>query len=248
MYKDYSVAVVIPAYNEERLIGKTLEAIPGFIDKVIVINDASTDETGATLKANRKARFTYIEHPNNLGVGAAISSGYRQACMENADIAVVMAGDNQMDPQYITKLLDPIVSGQADYTKGDRLSMAHNRQGMSQWRKIGNYLLTQLTRIAAGNWKINDPQNGFTAISKSHMERINIRGIYSDYGYCNDILVKLSMLGSRIIDVPIPARYGQETSKIVYSRYIPKVSLLLFKALIWRLNKQLEGRTIENID
>jgi len=151
------------------------------------------------------------------------------------DIVAVMAGDNQMDPAFLPKLLDPIIDGKADYTAGNRLINPEFRKGMSRWRFIGNSILTLLTKIASGYWQMMDPQNGYTAISHRALETIPLDAIYPRYGYCNDILVRLNVYGFRVKNVPHPARYGLERSKIKYSTYIMKLSWLLLKDFLWRL-------------
>lgn len=237
MYKDHSVGVVIPAYNEESLIGKTLESVPDYIDSVYVINDCSTDKTKEVIEnfIQIDNRIVLLNHSVNSGVGAAIVSGYKAALTDDMDIIVVMAGDNQMDPQFIPLLLDPIVDGQTDYSKGNRLFGAKFRKGMSRWRTFGNSVLTLLTKIASGYWNLMDPQNGYTAISRKALQSIPLDDIYPRYGYCNDLLVKLNVYGFRVKDVIIPAKYGDEKSKIRYRSYIPKVSWLLSKDFFWRL-------------
>lgn len=143
-----------------------------------------------------------------------------------------------MDPAELPKLLDPIIEEKADYCKGDRLSRKELTLGMSSWRKFGNLLLTQITRISSGYWSIQDPQNGYTAISKEALSSLDLDSVYPQYGYCNDILVKLNVLGFRVQDIEIPARYGDEKSKIRYGRYIKKVSYLLFMNFLWRIKKE----------
>lgn len=237
MYKENSVGVVIPAYNEEALIGNTLDSIPEYIDKIYVVNDCSTDKTQEIIEhyALKDKRISLINHTVNSGVGVAIISGYKAACNDEVAVAVVMAGDNQMDPQYLPSLIDPIVDNQADYTKGNRLISSEFRKGMSTWRTWGNSILTLFTKIASGYWNLMDPQNGYAAISRNALETIPLNSIYPRYGYCNDLLVKLNVYGFRVKDVVIPARYGDEKSKIRYHSYIPKVSWLLFKDFFWRL-------------
>lgn len=235
MYQGKTIGVVVPVYNEELLITDTIKSIPEFVDKVYVVNDGSTDRTAEIIQSFNHDRILCINHSKNRGVGAAITSGYKRAQEDNVDIVVVMDGDNQMDPEHMLELITPVVEGMADYTKGDRMSIAENHKGMSNWRRFGNWLLTWLTRIASRNFHISDPQNGYTAISYNTLKKIKLDSIYPGYGYCNDILVKLCFAGARIISVPMPARYGYEKSKIKYSRYIPKVSWLLLKDFLWRL-------------
>ena len=243
MYKNKSVGVVVPAYNEEKLISSVLNGIPDYVDSIFIIDDASKDKTVevALSLAESKNRTEVVRQKRNGGVGKAIVSGYACCLVNNIDIAVVMAGDNQMDPMQLPRLLDPIVEGKADYAVGDRLSNLKHMKGMSYWRRFGNWLLKWLTRIAAGNMKINDPQNGYTAITRQALKQLNLDSIYHRYGYCNDILVKLSVAKARIIHIPMPAVYNSEKSKIRYWRYIPRVSWLLLINFIWRIKGVILG-------
>ena len=237
MYRDQTVGVVVPAYNEELLIGDTLSSIPAFIDRIYAVDDSSTDRTRQIIEdlSRKDPRIVPIRHPINAGVGAAIVSGYRQSLKDNNQVTVVMAGDNQMDPELLPSIIDPIIGNCADYTKGNRLLSPEYRKGMSRWRFVGNSILTILTKFSSGYWKLMDPQNGYTAISKRALERIDLNRIYPRYGYCNDLLVKLNIFGFRVMDVEMPARYGREKSKIRYGKYIGKVSWLLFKDFFYRL-------------
>jgi len=237
MYRGKTVGVVVPAYNESLLIGRVIATIPPYVDKIYVIDDCSTDPTSKVVQSYDDSRVTLTRHKKNKGVGAAIITGYSQALNDEVDLIAVMAGDNQMDPLELTKLLDPLIEGKADYCKGDRLSRPELTRGMSRWRKTGNLLLTKLTRISSGYWNIQDPQNGYTVISRHALLQLELDKVYPRYGYCNDILVKLNVLGLRVMDIKIPARYGEEKSKISYGRYIRKVSLLLFNNFIWRISK-----------
>ena len=237
MYRENTVAVIIPAYNEEDLIAPTLNGVPEWVDRIIIIDDGSKDGTLNAIKEciHFNPRITLIQHKKNQGVGAAIASGYKVSLSEGIRYSVVMAGDNQMDPQYIPKLLEPLLKNESDYTKGNRLITTGYREGMSRWRFIGNAVLSFLTKIASGYWQLMDPQNGFTAITIEALNTIDLDNIYSYYGYCNDLLVKLNVYGFRTKDIPIPARYGNEKSKIRYAPYILKVSWMLLRNFFWRL-------------
>ncbi len=239
MYRDKTVGVVVPAYNEELFIAKVIETIPDYVDRIYITDDCSTDRTyNVAEEFINGSRLKLTRHPVNKGVGAAIVTGYKQALNDETDIIAVMAGDNQMDPAELSKLLDPIADGIADYSKGDRLSDPALTAGMSGWRKFGNKILTGLTRVSSGYYKLQDPQNGYTAISKKTLRRLNLDKIYPGYGYCNDMLARLNVVGARVTNVRIPARYGDERSKIKYGNYIRKVSFLLLKNFIWRIAKQ----------
>lgn len=191
MYRDNLIGVVVPAYNEELLISKVIETMPGYVDSIYIIDDCSSDQTFNVASSFDEPRLKLTRHIKNRGVGAAIITGYKQALNDKMDIIAVMAGDNQMDPLQLYKLLDPIVEGTADYCKGDRLSSPELSTGMSSWRKFGNKILTKLTRISSGYSKIQDPQNGYTAISRQALSSINLDKVFHGYGYCNDILTKL---------------------------------------------------------
>ena len=236
-YRGKRVAVVVPAYNEEELIGETIESIPEYICRIYVINDGSKDRTGEIIEdySRRDPRIVPIHHNPNRGVGAAITSGYLRSIEDGMDLAAVMAGDNQMDPTYLPSLLDPIIDGRADYTKGNRLLNDAYRTGMPGWRSFGNSLLTFLTKIASGYWQMMDPQNGYTAISVKALSELPLTEVYQGYGYCNNLLVWLNIHNMTVRDVAIPARYGREKSKIRYSTYIPRVSKLLLGNFLFRL-------------
>ncbi|TGC06942.1 glycosyltransferase family 2 protein [Methanolobus halotolerans] len=231
----YKIGVVIPAYNEEKLISTTVDGIPDYVNRIYVINDASTDNTAEVLNSIDDPRLSVIDHKENQGVGAAILHGYKRALQEDMDITVVMGGDNQMNPALMPNLLMPIIRGEADYTKGNRLKSEEFRGGMSSWRLFGNSILTLLTKISSGYWNVMDPQNGYTAISKHALSNIDIDHLYTYYGYCNDMLVKLNTFGFRTIDISMPAHYGNEKSSIKYGRYMTKVSTMLLKKFLWRL-------------
>jgi glycosyltransferase involved in cell wall biosynthesis len=238
MYKGKKIAVVIPTYNDHVLIRETLEGIPDFIDQVYVVDDGSTDETRKVVNDYTGERIFLMGDGSNRGAGAALILGYNQSLIDNTDIIIKMDSDNQMNPKYLPDLLEPIIEGRAEYTKGDRLSKRGYSKGMSPWRRFGNFLLTWLNRIASGNYSISDPQNGYTAISKKALKAIINQEIYPRYGYLNDILVKLSVYNIPVIDVSMPARYGTEKSKIKYHTYIPKVSWLLLRLFVWRVKRQ----------
>lgn len=237
MYQNHTIAVIIPAYQEELLIERTISSVPAFVDRVFVIDDGSTDRTAevAGLCADRDSRCRLIVHPRNRGAGAAVSTGYKAALEENIDIAAVMDGDGQMEPSALPSLLDPIVKHHADYTKGNRLLSPEYRRGMSSWRFAGNSILTVLTKFSSGYWNLMDPQNGYTAISRKALKRINLDTIYPRYGYLNDILVRLNVYSFRVMNVEIPAKYGSEKSKIKYGTYIRKLSWLLVRDFFYRL-------------
>jgi glycosyltransferase involved in cell wall biosynthesis len=242
MYQNCKLGIVVPAYNEALLIGDTLRNMPNFADRVYVIDDASTDRTVQITKGFVNEQICLISHDENRGVGAAIVTGYRQSLEDGMDIVAVMAGDDQMDPGQLPSLLEAIITGKADYAKGNRLSRLEHRKGMSNWRFFGNWVLTFLNKIASGYWKIEDPQNGYTAITRDALDRINLDDVYPRFGYCNDLLIKLNVAECRVTDVSIPARYGAEKSKVRYGPFMSTVGPLLFRGLLWRLKTKYVGK------
>ncbi len=234
-FEGYNIGVVVPAYNEEQLIEETINGIPKYVKRIYIIDDGSIDSTPEILKRMADPRILSVRHEKNRGVGAAIATGYKLSLEDDIDVVAVMAGDNQMDPEQLPRLLMPIIERRADYTKGNRLISKDFRQGMSKWRFIGNSMLTMITKIGSGYWHIMDPQNGYTAVSRQTLEIIDLDSIYPYYGYCNDILMKLNTFGMRVEDVVMPARYGREKSKIKYSRFIAKVAPMIFRGFLWRL-------------
>ncbi len=237
MYKNHKIGAAVPAYNEEALIGETLKGIPDYIDRIYVCNDASRDKTKEVVDGRIKCdkRIFLIDNEKNMGVGGSIIKCHEKGLEDGMDLMAVIAGDNQMDPEELPKLLDPIIDRKADYTKGNRFYWREALRGMSKWRIFGNSVLTLLTKIASGYWHISDPQNGYTAISRKALTRIPLDQIYLGYLFENDMLVKLNAYELRTMDIPIPARYGNERSKIKYGNFIVNGLWLLFTDFLWRL-------------
>jgi glycosyltransferase involved in cell wall biosynthesis len=243
LYKEKTITVVVPAYNEEQLISQTITTIPNFVDKIIVIDDNSKDNTVKIVDSLQKKfsnKLILIKHEKNKGVGAAIKTGYKKSLELNTDITAVMAGDAQMDPNELHRLIDPIIEEKADYAKGNRLTHK-KRIKMPRFRAFGNGMLTFLTKISSGYWNVIDPQNGYTAISRNALENIDVDNVYDGYGYPNDILLKLNMTKHRIIDVEMSPRYGNEKSKIKIGRYSSRLSLLLIKGFFKRIWNEYGG-------
>jgi glycosyltransferase involved in cell wall biosynthesis len=241
MYRGKTIAVIIPAYNEEKLIGKVIETIPAFVDDIVVVDDASRDQTGEVVKAcvKKEARLIYIRHEKNEGVGGAIATGYQWVRDHGKDISVVMAGDAQMDPQDLPKLLDPVVEGEVDYAKGNRLFTGRAWEIIPRTRYLGNAVLSFLTKIASGYWHVADSQSGYGAVSLKVLETIDLDHIYRRYGMPNDFLVRLNVYQFRVRDVPVTPIYGiGERSGIKIYTVIFTLSFLLFKLFLWRIKEK----------
>jgi glycosyltransferase involved in cell wall biosynthesis len=241
MYRDKTIAVVVPAYNEEKLIGKTLQWIPAFVDYIVVVDDASKDRTEDVVRnhQNGDPRIVYLPHKRNEGVGGAIVTGYKWAREKNVDVTAVMAGDAQMDPSDLPKLIDPVVEGAADYSKGNRLFTGKAWRVIPKTRYFGNALLSFLTKIASGYWHVADSQSGYTAVNLEVLKTIDLDTIYKRYGMPNDFLVRLNVYHFRVKDVPVNPVYGiGERSGIKIYRIVFTLSLLLMKLFLWRLKEK----------
>jgi len=242
MYKGKRVAVVVPAYNEESLIGQVLETMPEFVDKIIVVDDCSRDGTVDVVTSFRdrlEDRLVLIEHERNQGVGGAIVSGYRWARDHEMDVTAVMAGDGQMDPDDLPALLDPVVSGEVDYAKGNRLLTGEAWRIMPKRRYLGNAGASLLTKIASGYWHVADSQSGYTVISLHALELLDLDRIYRRYGMPNHFLVMLNIYNCRVRDVPVQPIYKiGEKSGFEPLLMIPKLSWLLIRWFVWRLKEK----------
>jgi glycosyltransferase involved in cell wall biosynthesis len=244
MFESRRVTVVVPAYNEEKLIGRVLAEMPSFVDRVVVVDDASTDGTAAAIEAARAAapeRIEVIRHPKNSGVGAAIVSGYEaaRATEEPSGLVAVMAGDAQMDPEELPRLLRPLVDGEADYTKGNRLFTGEAWTIIPRYRYLGNAVLSLLTKIASGYWHVTDSQSGYTAITVEALKVLQLGRLYRRYGFPNHLLVELNNYDFRVRDVPIRPIYNiGEVSGIRLPRVIPTLAWLLFKCYFWRMKEK----------
>src|SRR5262245_8709073 len=244
MFENRRVAVVVPAYNEEKLIDRVLDTMPAFVDRVIVVDDASTDGTADALAAamqRMNGRLRVVHHPKNGGVGAAIITGYRLAVEEaqGNDLVVVMAGDAQMDPADLPRLLMPLVRDQADYTKGNRLFTGQAWKIIPRYRYLGNAVLSLLTKIASGYWHVADSQSGYTAITTEALRVLQLHRLYPRYGFPNHLLVELNNYDFRVRDVPIRPVYNVgEVSGIRLPKVVPTLSWLLVKCYFWRMKEK----------
>jgi glycosyltransferase involved in cell wall biosynthesis len=233
------VAVVVPAHDEEALIGGTLAGIPEFVDRVYVVDDNSGDATAARAQEADDPRVEVISHPQNEGVGAAIVTGYRRALAEGIDVACVMAADGQMDPADLERIAAPVASGDVEYSKANRLFTGQAWTLMPRHRYLGNAVLSMLTKIASGYWHVADSQSGYTAISRETLAQLDLDRIYARYGFPNDMLVHLNVWNARVRDIPSRPIYGVgERSEIRLWRVIPAIAWLLFKGFFWRLREK----------
>ena len=239
MLEGKTVAVVVPAHDEEGLIASTLQGIPGFVDRIFVVDDASRDETAARASAVGDPRVEVITHDRNRGVGAAIVTGYKRALAARVDAIAVMAGDNQMDPDELEALTLPVVRDELDYAKANRLFTGSAWKLIPRHRYLGNAVLSLLTKIASGYWHVADSQAGYTVVSLRILRLLDLDRIYTSYGFPNDMLVHLNVWNARVRDFPSRPIYGVgERSGIRIRRVVPRISWLLWKGFFWRLREK----------
>jgi len=239
MLEGKRVAVVVPAFDEERLVGETIRGIPDFVDRVYVVDDASRDGTIGAAEAVGDSRVQLIRHERNRGVGAAIATGYRRALEDDIDVACVMAADNQMDPAELQSLVEPVARGEVEYAKANRLVSGEAWKVIPRTRYLGNAVLSLLTKIASGYWHVADSQAGYTALSRDALHRLDLDRLYPRYGFPNDVLVHLNVQNARVRDVPSRPIYDVgEQSGIKLRSVVPRISWLLFKAFWWRMGQK----------
>jgi glycosyltransferase involved in cell wall biosynthesis len=212
MYGAARIAVIVPAFRVHAWIGRTLAEVPEFVDLIVVVDDASPDETAALVRSSVNPRVQLVTHEKNRGVGAAIASGYARALDEGADVLAVMAGDNQMSPDDLAAVIEPIVNGQADYVKGNRF--VHPLWRHMPWgRRFAGKILAAVTRWTTG-LSIDDSQCGYTALAAEAARTLCWLDLWPRYGYPNDLLGMLAARRLRVVEVPVRPVYQGEPSGI----------------------------------
>ncbi len=241
MYKDKTIAVVVPCYNEETQIKRVIDTMPEYVDQIVIVDDLSEDDTVSVVHelAQSDSRIELIRHSQNGGCGGALATGYIWARDNGFDVAVRMDGDGQMDPSDLESLLEPVVNGETDYSKGNRLYTGEAFKMIPKARYFGNSILTLLTKIASGYWHVADSQSGYTAMNNEVLRILDWRFMYTRYGQPNHLLIMLNVLNFRVRDVPVKPVYGiGEKSGIKVKKVIFTLSWLLFKNFLWRMKEK----------
>lgn len=232
------IAVVVPAHDEAPWIGAMLREVPAYVDRVVVVDDGSRDETAQVVASVDDARVRLVRHTHNQGVGAALRTGYTHAFADGAEVVAVMAGDGQMHADDLRALLTPVVSGEADYAKGDRLSHVLVRPTMPWARWVGNHVLSSCTRWATG-LRVRDSQCGYTALARRAAERIALDALWPGYGYPNDLLGRLAASGARVRDVVVRPVYRGEASGIGLRHALVVIPAILARVVARRVARAL---------
>lgn len=241
MINNKQIVVIIPAYNEARQIQTVIQTIPDYVDRIVVVDDKSTDTTVevVTRLCLEDQRVVLIEHSENQGCGGALASGYSWARDNGFDIAVRMDGDGQMNPADLSSLLEPVISGEVDYSKGNRLVTGEAFKRMPLTRYFGNAFLSLLTKIASGYWHVADFQSGYTVANRRILHIIDWERMYRRYGQPNDLLVRLNIENFKVRDIPVEPIYNiGEQSGLSISTVIFTISWLLIKMFFWRMKEK----------
>lgn len=232
------VAAVVPAYDEGRLIVEVVSGLPGWMDWIIVVDDASRDDTAAQVERIADPRVVLLRHESNRGVGAASVTGFEEALRRGADIVVKLDGDGQMDPEQLPALLDPLLCHQADMAKANRYFSLDSVRRMPAVRMLGNAGLTFLVKLASGYWNSFDPANGYLAIRASVLRMLPLDRLPRRFFFESGLLVELGILRAVVWNVPIPARYGDDRSTLSVARVLldfpPRLVWGLCRRIFWR--------------
>lgn len=219
MHSNSQIAVVIPSYRVTRHVLGVIAGIGPEVARIYVVDDKCPDGSGAFVRANcTDPRVTVLEHAENRGVGGAVMSGYRTAIADGAMVIVKLDGDGQMDPALIPDFVAPILAGEADYTKGNRFYDLEQIGAMPPVRLFGNALLSLMTKLSSGYWDLFDPTNGYTAIHADAARHLPLDKISERYFFETDMLFRLNTLHATVVDVPMDAVYGDETSNLKISK------------------------------
>lgn len=231
------VGVVIPCYRVARHLGAVIAEIPSFVREIIVVDDCCPEGSGhiAQRLGAQDSRISVVFHQENQGVGGAVISGYRVALERGCDIIVKLDGDGQMDPRDIAALIQPLVEGSADYAKGNRFRDFPALKEMPAIRLFGNSVLSFWVKAVSGYWNIMDPTNGFTAIHRNTLTKLDLDRISRSFFFESDMLIHLNPLGAVVQDVPLQARYGDEQSSLKIGRVILYFPFKLIKGFVRRI-------------
>jgi glycosyltransferase involved in cell wall biosynthesis len=235
---DTTISVVIPCYNVSKHIEKVIGTLPSWITHIIAVNDCSTDETKKILErlAGENDKIHVLHHTVNQGVGGAMITGYKKSLELDARITIKMDGDGQMNPENILRLIQPLLDGGADFSKGNRFRDLHALKSMPVFRRIGNLGLSFLIKAASGYWNVFDPTNGFTAVRKETLEEINFTHLHNRYYFETSMISELYFCNAVIVDVPMKARYGDEVSGLSLTRTVfefpPKLLVTFLRRIL----------------
>lgn len=230
-----NISVVIPSYKVSKHILNVINDMPQFINHIIIVDDKCPQNSGKIAETSSDNRIIVCYHEKNLGVGGAVITGYKKALELDADIVIKIDGDGQMDVSYMQKLIRPIIDGKADYAKGNRFTDFKALRQMPKIRLFGNSGLSFLVKASSGYWNMMDPTNGYTAINKYALEELDLDNLAKRYFFESDMLINLNIENAVVVDVEIPAKYGNEESSLSVTKTLFGFPPKLFKGLCKRI-------------
>lgn len=241
------IAVVIPSYRAAHSIGPLVERIPDYVDSIIIVDDCSPDDLGTVVGGLRDERIAYLRHERNQGVGGAMVTGFRKALELKADLVCKVDADGQMDPKHLGAFAHAACDYHCDYVKANRFGHIEALRSMPRRRLWGNVALSVLTKISSGCWNVFDPQNGYVMITRRMLCRLNLEVIDRGYFFENSMLINLNILGARIGEVYIPAKYDAEVSSLHIGRILYNFPVRLLKGLIYRVYQKYIFRSVSPV-
>ena len=236
-FRKFNLAVVIPAYQVADTIETVLNELPEYLCHIIVVDDASSDNTSELVQAyaERDRRIVLLRHAHNQGVGGAMLTGFKKALELGAQVILKIDGDHQMDPVHIPALVKPLLEGKGDYAKGNRFRDFDSLRHMPIIRRVGNLGLSFLTKAATGYWNCFDPTNGYFAIRAEMLAQLPLERIDRGYFFETSMLANLYLLDAFILDIPMPARYRGERSSMSIRRVLIEFPAKLLTTVLRRL-------------
>lgn len=234
MYRGRKCVAIVPAFNEQAKIESVLQSVPFFLDEVIVIDDGSTDNTRELIIRNKKLnnKINFVHNQNNKGVGFSIIRGYQIALQSQHDLSVILAGDGQMNPAYVSEMFDLILDNNFEVVKGNRIFFSKVLISAPKLRVVGNLLLTVINKICFEMWDIRDPQNGFVSLNLNSFSPRDFLGLDSGYLFETTFLKLIKRKRIRICDINIPASYEQHRSSLKINKIIIPLLNIYFNELV----------------
>lgn len=235
MYRDHKIAISIPAYNEEKLIARTIQTLPEWVDLAVVVDDASTDRTSEVVRELNDPRVILLRNEENHGIGYTVIRGYKRAMEEGADILCLMAGDAQCDPAYLHSLIDAVLNGECEYAKANRFFHREDLKAMPAFRRFGNVVMSIVTKFATGYYSMSDSQNSYSAARAETLKRVDLDDISPRYEFENSQWLHFSLANVKIKDIPVPAVYGEEESTIPMVSFVSRALRVMFRGFFRRI-------------
>ena len=235
MLNNKRIAVVLPAYNAATTLEMTYKEIPiEFVDDVILVDDASRDNTA---EVARRLGIKTIVHEQNKGYGGNQKTCYKSALDLGADIVVMLHPDYQYTPKLITAMASMIAYGEFDAVLASRiLGVGALQGGMPLYKYVANRFLTFFENLMLGH-KLSEYHTGYRAFSREILEKLPLDANSDDFVFDNQMLVQIVWFGYRIGEVSCPTKYLEEASSINFRRSVIYGLGVLKTSILFRLNK-----------